>query len=87
MLLQGSTILGQPQSVLDLGNTEIPESLCMEYLSELASSTFRTGTYSLFEHNCNHFSHEFSQFLTGNGIPDDVLNLPQAVLNTYVVTT
>ncbi|CAL8129037.1 unnamed protein product [Orchesella dallaii] len=80
----GTTILGQPQQMLALGETEIPESVVADFLSELSSSTFRADTYSLFEHNCNHFSNEFSQFLTGNSIPDNIVNLPQAVLNTPI---
>jgi len=78
----GTTILGQPGQVLELGVTEVPESLLTEYLDELADSTFRMDSYSLFEHNCNHFSNELSEFLTGNKIPDHIVNLPQQVLNT-----
>jgi hypothetical protein len=33
-------------------------------------------------HNCNHFSNELSTFLTGFGIPSDIVELPQRVLNT-----
>lgn len=33
-------------------------------------------------HNCNHFSNELSTFLTGTGIPSDILELPQRVLSS-----
>ena len=33
-------------------------------------------------HNCNHFSNELSTFLTGSGIPSDILELPERVLRS-----
>ncbi|NXX81699.1 DESI1 isopeptidase, partial [Urocolius indicus] len=37
----GGTILGPPDSVIDLGNTEVTEEIFLEYLSSLGESTFR----------------------------------------------
>uniref|UniRef100_A0A8C9LF48 palmitoyl-protein hydrolase n=1 Tax=Pavo cristatus TaxID=9049 RepID=A0A8C9LF48_PAVCR len=38
----GGTILGPPDSVIDLGNTEVTEEIFLEYLSSLGESMFRS---------------------------------------------
>ena len=38
--------------------------------------------YDLFKHNCNNFSDSFATFLLGKGIPDHILHMPQAVLDS-----
>ncbi|KAG8517892.1 Desumoylating isopeptidase 1 [Galemys pyrenaicus] len=38
--------------------------------------------YNLFEHNCNTFSNEVAQFLTGRKIPSYITDLPSEVLST-----
>lgn len=43
---------------------------------------FSPDTYNLLEHNCNTFSNEVAQFLTGNSIPAYITNLPSEVLQT-----
>ena len=40
------------------------------------------GTYELFQHNCNNFTNELANFLTGKGIPQEILDLPNDVLNS-----
>ena len=42
----------------------------------------RPEQYHLFDHNCNTFSNEVAQFLTGQSIPAYILNLPHDVANT-----
>lgn len=49
------------------------------------SCFFRPGTYNLFKHNCNSFTEEVSNFLVGNGIPKYILDLPEEILQTYVL--
>ncbi|XP_059180807.1 desumoylating isopeptidase 1b [Centropristis striata] len=78
----GGTTMGQPDAILGLGSTEVPEDLFMEYLASLEESTYRCGTYNLFEHNCNTFSNEVAQFLTGQTIPPNITDLPSEVLST-----
>uniref|UniRef100_A0A8D0H296 palmitoyl-protein hydrolase n=1 Tax=Sphenodon punctatus TaxID=8508 RepID=A0A8D0H296_SPHPU len=39
-------------------------------------------SYNLFEHNCNTFSNEVAQFLTGRKIPSYITDLPSEVLAT-----
>nr|XP_002123261.1 desumoylating isopeptidase 1-like [Ciona intestinalis] len=76
------TILGPPDERLELGETEIPSEMFYEYLAQLGESKFLPQKYSLFDHNCNNFSAEAAQFLTGKGIPEYITNLPSDVLST-----
>ncbi|XP_063077200.1 desumoylating isopeptidase 1b [Engraulis encrasicolus] len=78
----GGTILGQPNSIVDLGETEVNEDIFMSYLMGLGESTYRGENYKLFEHNCNTFSNEVAQFLTGSKIPSYITDLPSEVLST-----
>ncbi|NWU97986.1 DESI1 isopeptidase, partial [Upupa epops] len=78
----GGTLLGPPDSVVDLGNTEVTEEIFLEYLSSLGESMFRGESFNIFEHNCNTFSNEVAQFLTGKKIPSYITDLPAEVLAT-----
>ncbi|KAE8284503.1 Desumoylating isopeptidase 1 [Larimichthys crocea] len=78
----GDTHLGRPDSILDLGTTEVSAEIFKEYLDSLAASTYGSGTYKLFEHNCNAFSNDVAQFLTGQKIPSYITDLPSEVLST-----
>ncbi|KAF3853237.1 hypothetical protein F7725_013925 [Dissostichus mawsoni] len=74
-----------PGSVVDLGSTEVSAELFMDYLMSLAVSTYGRDKYNLFEHNCNTFSDEVAQFLTGKNIPSYITDLPSEVLSTVTV--
>ncbi|XP_050391314.1 uncharacterized protein LOC126810353 isoform X1 [Patella vulgata] len=76
------TILGQPDNVIDLGETQIPKETFLDYLNELSKSVFSANKYNLFEHNCNNFSDEVAEFLTGKRIPSYITSLPAEVLNS-----
>ena len=39
--LKGETMLGEPDQIVQLGKTELPYSLFLEYISSLSDSTFR----------------------------------------------
>ncbi|XP_026170771.1 desumoylating isopeptidase 1b isoform X2 [Mastacembelus armatus] len=80
--VRGCTPLGEPDSVVDLGFTEVPEEILMEHLISLAESTYSVDKYNLFDHNCNTFSNEVAQFLTGRNIPSYITDLPSEVLST-----
>ncbi|KAG8195138.1 hypothetical protein JTE90_023315 [Oedothorax gibbosus] len=75
----GETILGEPDQILTLGRTELPYSVFLEYIFALGESTYKPGTYHLLEHNCNCFSQEVCQFLTGGPIPAEIRELPQEI--------
>lgn len=50
--------------------------------SILISYFYSPTSYHIFENNCNNFSNELAIFLTGNNIPDYILNLPKEFLST-----
>ncbi|XP_077972765.1 desumoylating isopeptidase 1-like [Styela clava] len=76
------TILGSPDKQVHLGSTEVPSEMFYEYLSQLGSDTFKPQKYELFHHNCNNFSSEVAQFLTGKDIPSYITDLPGEILST-----
>uniref|UniRef100_A0A147A2T8 palmitoyl-protein hydrolase n=1 Tax=Fundulus heteroclitus TaxID=8078 RepID=A0A147A2T8_FUNHE len=76
------TMLGDPDSVVDLGSTEVNEDLFKVYLDSLAESTYSGDRYNVFEHNCNTFSNDVAQFLTGRKIPSYITDLPSEILST-----
>ncbi|XP_030069595.1 desumoylating isopeptidase 1 [Microcaecilia unicolor] len=78
----GGTLLGPPDAVVDLGSTEVTEEIFLEYLTALGESMFRGESYNLFDHNCNTFSNEVAQFLTGKKIPSYITDLPSEILST-----
>ncbi|XP_077272873.1 uncharacterized protein LOC143903278 isoform X1 [Temnothorax americanus] len=80
----GGTELRDPQRVEKLGETYLPYSVFLEYINGLGTSTFASGTYNLFKHNCNSFTEEVSNFLVGKGIPKFILDLPEEILQTPI---
>lgn len=38
---QGGTVLGQPSEIVDLGKTEIPFDVFMDFLHELSDTTYK----------------------------------------------
>jgi len=72
---------GQPVQTFDMGETFIPKEMFLEFLNEI-SPRYSAATYDLFENNCNSFSQEVCQFLTGKNIPEFITNLPREALNT-----
>ncbi|XXH00771.1 hypothetical protein Hte_007122 [Hypoxylon texense] len=77
----GTSHLGKPLQRLPLGKTELPMEVINEYLQSLAE-IYTPEAYDLFRHNCNNFSNDFCTFLVGNGIPEHISNMPQAVLDS-----
>uniref|UniRef100_A0A5S6QSP0 DUF862 domain-containing protein n=1 Tax=Trichuris muris TaxID=70415 RepID=A0A5S6QSP0_TRIMR len=76
--------IGIPDEVIALGVTEVPQELFHQYLDELGKSTFRGELYRLLRHNCNTFSNEVSQFLTGNEIPMKLLRFTEDIENSPI---
>lgn len=42
---QGGTMLGPPDTVVDLGETEVSEDIFMDYLSSLGESAYRFSNF------------------------------------------
>ncbi|KAJ2906631.1 hypothetical protein MKZ38_000886 [Zalerion maritima] len=72
---------GTPIEKIHLGKTQLPHEVIIDYLNSV-KDRFTPDAYSLFTHNCNTFTDEFSSFLVGKGIPEHITNMPQAVLDT-----
>lgn len=64
-----------------------PKKNCFSFFYDKRLCSFRPGTYNLFKHNCNSFTEEVSNFLVGKGIPKYILDLPEEILQTYVLLT
>lgn len=77
----GSSHLGQPLQRLNLGKTQLPKDVITQYLESLRE-IYTVEAYNLWKHNCNNFSNDFATFLLGSGIPDHILSMPDAVLQS-----
>eukprot|EP00742_Colponemidia_sp_Colp-10_P001980 GILJ01002114.1.p1 GENE.GILJ01002114.1~~GILJ01002114.1.p1 ORF type:complete len:601 (+),score=89.02 GILJ01002114.1:57-1859(+) len=75
------TPYGTPVEEISIGTTEIPEEVFYDFLREI-SPRFTAATYHLLEHNCNNFSDEVCQFLTGHPVPGHITGLPTEVMDT-----
>ena len=77
---QSCTIL-QCRTTIHKFTRKLPCCARQEYLIELGAK-YNVNTYNLLGNNCNNFSDDVSQFLTGNPIPAHITGLPAEVLNT-----
>lgn len=77
----GSTPFGRPIDIIELGHTFLEEEVIEGLLVEM-SSCYTPQSYSLFDNNCNNFSDELANLLTGNGVPVHITGLPATVLAT-----
>lgn len=75
------TPYGTPVKTIDLGESFVPEEVFREFIQEVRPR-YSVATYKLLSNNCNNFSQECSQFLTGQSIPADILNLPLDALDS-----
>ncbi|GAU94305.1 hypothetical protein RvY_06103 [Ramazzottius varieornatus] len=78
----GTLQMGPPDTVVDLGLTGIPFELFLDWMNGMAMTTFKGSRYHLLDHNCNTFSNEMAQFLTGKSIPSYITDLPSELLST-----
>ena len=77
----GEAVPMEACEVLDFGTTTKTEAALIEYL-RLASPRFTVTTYDVFSHNCNNFSDEVARFLTGQAVPERILNMANEALST-----
>ncbi|KAF8822466.1 UBA/TS-N domain-containing protein [Cardiosporidium cionae] len=73
----------QPSRVVDMGETEVTESMLQSYLISV-THRFKAECYDLINWNCNHFSDVLCQFLLGKSIPHYVLDLPRDILSSPI---
>ncbi|KAF9111166.1 hypothetical protein BGX27_005307 [Mortierella sp. AM989] len=79
--IPGSTMHGQPMERVDMGETEIPQEVFMEFMDNMRE-TYTAEAYHLLDNNCNNFSNDVCQFLVGRPIPSHITSLPADFLNT-----
>jgi len=53
----------------------------VDFLRDISPS-FTQETYDLITNNCNHFANTFAEFLTGKGIREDIVRLPEEVMSS-----
>eukprot|EP00127_Corallochytrium_limacisporum_P007305 Clim_evm46s246 gene=Clim_evmTU46s246 len=75
----GRTSLGQPQKKVQLGNTMIPMEVLQDFLEDIKHK-YSLGTYDLFSNNCNNFSNDVAEFLTGTGIDKSIVDMPEDIM-------
>lgn len=70
-------------SFTDPSSSAFSWPLHLSSISVISSCVLNRGDkYNLFEHNCNTFSNEVAQFLTGKKIPSYITDLPTEVMST-----
>ncbi|KAF8979842.1 hypothetical protein BGZ46_004971 [Entomortierella lignicola] len=79
--IPGTTMHGQPIERVDMGETEIPQEVFMEFMDNMRE-TYTADAYHLLDNNCNNFSNDVCQFLVGRPIPSHITSLPAEFLNT-----
>ncbi|KAG0017676.1 hypothetical protein BGZ80_008035 [Entomortierella chlamydospora] len=79
--IPGTTMHGQPVERVDMGETEIPQEVFMEFMDNMRE-TYTADAYHLLDNNCNNFSNDVCQFLVGRTIPSHITSLPADFLNT-----
>ncbi|KAI8815816.1 PPPDE putative peptidase domain-containing protein [Fimicolochytrium jonesii] len=77
----GSTHHGAPMKDIDMGTTQIPKDVFLQYLDSMRE-TWTADRYHLLDNNCNHFSNELCGFLVGKEIPSHITSLPADFLGT-----
>ena len=77
----GATPFGAPTHALCLGTTEVPPEMLDDLVDELRGR-FPPEAYHILSNNCNHFTSELAQLLTGEEIPDWVLRQADGLLDT-----
>ncbi|CAO3651142.1 unnamed protein product [Cunninghamella echinulata] len=77
----GATHHGQPLDIIDMGVTHLPLEVFLEYI-ESQRSVYTAERYHLLDFNCNTFTNDACQFLTGSSIPKHISDLPAEFLKT-----
>ncbi|KAF9429789.1 hypothetical protein BGZ94_009483 [Podila epigama] len=78
--IPGTTMHGNPVEKIDMGETEIPEEVFMEFIDNLRE-IYTADAYHLLDNNCNNFSSDVCNFLVGR-FPSYITSLPADFLST-----
>ncbi|KAI8075061.1 PPPDE putative peptidase domain-containing protein [Gongronella butleri] len=77
----GQTHHGKPIDIVDMGTTYLPLEVFVEYIDN-QRALYTAEKYHLLDFNCNTFSNDVCQFLTGESIPAHITSLPAEFLQT-----
>ena len=78
----GTSHHGAPLETFDLGTTSIDRDTFEGALLPDLRDRFRPQDYNLLSWNCNNFTQEVAQILTGSDIPSHIRSLPHDFLST-----
>ncbi|KAN0062595.1 hypothetical protein ACQY0O_005127 [Thecaphora frezii] len=78
----GTSHHGAPLETYDLGHTAIDRETFENLLLADLKHRFQPQDYNLLTWNCNNFTQEVAQILTGADIPDHIRSLPNDFLST-----
>jgi len=73
---------GSGLRTVHLGYTLATQAEFEEFIRTEMCSKYTPEAYDVMTHNCNCFSNDAVRFLTGVSIPDEVINLPELVMQT-----
>lgn len=76
-----STPYGKPIDEIAVGETEIPKEIFDDYLKDLEHK-YTAEKYDLINHNCNMFTEEAVDFLTGVPLDKKYANQAKEILAT-----
>ena len=79
----GTTVFGTPMKVEDIGTTELTAQDLFDYIQSIKDK-YNFNSYHIFENNCNHFTNDIAEFLTGEPIPDYILGQSKEYQNTPI---
>ena len=68
------------------GRTAVSYDDFYSYIMNLSQTTFKGSDYHLLKHNCNNFSDQVSEFLTGRKIPSHITGLPQVLFGHIYIS-
>jgi len=83
-VIPGGTGLGDPDRIENIGETQLPYSVYLDYILSIGETKFKPGTWDLVNFNSNCFADEVSQFVCGSSLPKYILDLPQELLETPI---
>lgn len=78
-----STPFGMPVKEIALGSTELTKQELDDYVLSVQDQ-FSEQTYDIFKNNCNHYSNNLAELLTGDQIPSEYLNQAKEFENTQI---
>lgn len=78
-----TTAFGRPWKTVEMGATELTAQDLFEYLKSIKDK-FSCDTYHIFENNCNHFTNDVCEFLTGSPIPEYIVGQSKEYQNTPI---